>query len=56
VRLASANAIDYLGGDARPAIPALRKIMTNNDKRNRNLRWVCGHTLRQLGEIDVTKK
>jgi len=51
VRLAAANAIDYLGGDARPAIPTLRKIMTDNDKQNRNLRWVCGHSLRQLGGI-----
>ncbi len=52
VRLASANAMSYLGNDARPAIPVLRKIMTSDDKQNRNLRWVCGHTLRQLGVVD----
>ncbi len=53
VRLAAANAIDYLGRDARPAVPVLRDIMTDRSERNRNLRWVCGHTLRQLGVADV---
>ena len=48
VRLAAANAIDYLESDARPAMSVLRKIMMGNDERDRNLRWVCGHALRQF--------
>ncbi len=56
VRLAAANAIDYLGSDARPAIPTLRQVMRGDDKENRNLRWVCGHTLRQLGVADSSMK
>ncbi len=56
VRLASANAIDYLGSEARPAISALHQVMRGDNQEDRNLRWVCGHTLRQLGVMDSNKE
>jgi len=49
VRLEAANAIDYLGPQARPAIPAMRRLFADKSRENMYIRWVFGHTLRVLG-------
>ncbi len=48
VSLAAANAIDYLGDEARAAVPTMLQVMQRSDKNSRDIQWVLGHTLRQL--------
>jgi len=48
VRLAAANAIDYLGEAARPAIPAMLEQMKRPEKADRDIQWVLVHTLNRL--------
>ncbi|NOX56371.1 MAG: hypothetical protein GXP27_18385 [Planctomycetes bacterium] len=49
VRVAAADAIDYLGEAARPAIPALRRAVADTSRENRYIRRVLSHTLRVCG-------
>jgi HEAT repeat protein len=48
LRLAAANAIDYGGEKAGPAVPAMRSFMASDDRENLFVRWVFGNTLRTL--------
>jgi HEAT repeat protein len=48
LRLAAANAIDYVGEKAGPAVPAMRSFMASDDRENLFVRWVFGNTLRTL--------
>lgn len=49
IRLSAANAIDYLGENARPAIPIMQKAMRDQSRENMYIRWVFGHTLSEFG-------
>lgn len=52
VRLAAANAIDYTGAQAGPAVPAMRSFMAREDRENLFVRWIFANTLRTL-KIDL---
>ncbi len=54
VRLAAANAIDYLGKQATPAVPAMRSFLAGKDRENLFVRWIFGNTLRTLN-LDPSK-
>ncbi|HID24429.1 MAG TPA: sulfatase, partial [Planctomycetaceae bacterium] len=49
VRVAAADAIDYLGENARPALAALRRAVADTSRENRYIRRVLRHTLRVCG-------
>ncbi len=48
VRLQAANSLDRIGEQARPAIDAIRKVYEDPRDENLFVRWVLGHTLKQL--------
>jgi uncharacterized sulfatase len=48
LRLAAANAIDYVGRQAGPAVPAMQTFMASSDRENLFVRWIFGNTLRTL--------
>ena len=48
MRLAAANAIDYLGWNARPAVAVMRRMVAGPSRENMSIRWALGHTLRVL--------
>ena len=48
LRLAAANAIDYVGEKAGPAVPSMQSFVARDDRENLFVRWIFGNTLRTL--------
>ena len=52
VGLQAANALDRIGGKARPAIDAIRTATADSSQENLFIRWVMAHTLERLLQED----
>jgi uncharacterized sulfatase len=50
IRLQAANVLDRIGEKARPAIDAIERAAEDPNPENMFVRWVLGHTRRQLGQ------